>query len=174
MENVDEGDSLAKKDEIGSIQAKRFELLRDKFIYNPDDFKHIGGGPPQINGKIVQLRPTPMVFKPPKPDQRLKPLHAKEPKFVPYEPYKGAVMPMVPHEKVVVRKKKVKKESVSSLFDTKPQGTSTEPTISTENTHLESNHALVKTNERLQKELEKSQKENQHLENQLKFQIQVR
>lgn len=173
MENVDAGDSLVKKSEIGSIPAQTFELLRDKFIYNPDDFKHIGGGPPKINGKIIQLRPTPIVFKSPKPDQHLKTLHPKEPKFVPYEPYKGAVMPMVPYEKVMARRKKVKKQSVSSLLETKQEGTSNLQTIQVENTNSESNDKLIKTNERLEKELEKSQKENQHLENQLKFQIQV-
>lgn len=170
MENVEENYSFEIKKENGTV--KKQEYLRDRFIYNPEDFKNGSSKPPTLTGRIIQLRPAPIVLKTPKTDQKFHMLHGKEPKFVPYEPYKGAVNPMVPHEKII-RRKKTKKMSLPSL---------TEPTLeenkvknlSLEDLPIKTSQAALQNNEKIEKELERLQKENVQLENQLKFQVQVK
>ncbi|XP_046673009.1 golgin-45 isoform X2 [Homalodisca vitripennis] len=179
MENTDEHDKDCSNIE-NNITAEtilgqqcKSELLRDKFIYDPENFKISVTKPPKITGKIIQLRPAPITVKTSKLDQNYNSLHSKEPKFVPYEPYKGAVNPIIPHEKIV-RKKKQKKQSTCSLPEKKPEESKcTETTLAEISSNpLDQSSDCVK-NDKFEKELERLQKENQQLENQLKFQIQV-
>lgn len=172
MENVGENYSFEIKKENPNDAVKKQEFLRDRFIYNPEDFKNGLSKPPTMTGRIIRLRPAPIVFKAPKADQKFHMLNGKEPKFVPYEPYKGAVNPMVPHEKII-RRKKAKNTSITSLAEPTEEETNSK-TLSLEDLSIKTNQAVLQNNEKLLKELERLQKENQQLENQLKFQVQVK
>lgn len=172
MENVGENYSFETKKQIQNDAVKKQEFLRDRFIYNPEELKNGLSKPPTMTGRIIQLRPAPIVVKAPKTDQKFQMLHGKEPKFVPYEPYKGAVNPMVPHEKII-RRRKTKNTSVTSLAEPTLEETKVK-TLSLEDLSIKTNQAVLQNNEKLQKELERLQKENQQLEHQLKFQVQVK
>ncbi|XP_054268106.1 golgin-45-like [Macrosteles quadrilineatus] len=173
-----EGDGMENTDEPTSSEisidkkttVKKAECLRDKLIYIPEDFQNFMPQPPKITGKIVQLRPAPIIVKPPKHDQNAMKLHGKEPKFVPYEPYKCAVNPMVPQEKKI-HKKKSKKMSTGSL-PVLEQNLETD-CLQTVDSCVQSTHLLESNNEQYEKEIDRLRKENVQLENQLKFQIQV-
>lgn len=106
----------------------------------------------------------------------------KEPKFVPYEPYKGAVEPIIPRKKIIKREcvQKPSKNNVdihdlvnhisevriSELNKAKLQAIqSDEPVISRK--QWESEKKAYET------DIKNLRETNAHLENQIKFQVQV-
>ncbi|XP_046396327.1 golgin-45 [Ischnura elegans] len=96
--------------------------LIDQLIYRPEEHKSsYTSPPPDIGVEKISLIPH-TVFKPKKEKIFIGNLKGREPKFVPYEPYKGAVNPIVPPEKKRVKNKcgggtvaSRKSSSVSSL-----------------------------------------------------------
>lgn len=172
MEQADENCVSENNKTEGKNYSQKLESLRDKFIYNPEDFKNTTLKPPNISGRIVQLRPAPITVKAPKHEGQLRSLQTKEPKFVPYEPYKGAVIPMAPLEKNI-KKKKTKKMSASSIPEERSEEKKAEQECSLDLSLVDSYQLNNSRDEGLEQELDRLKKENQQLENQLKFQIQV-
>lgn len=87
----------------------------------------------------------------------------KEPKFVPYEPYKAAVRPIIPKPKESSKRKKlieIHRQRTASL--------SSEPkSVDKSISHVEEDYS------KLEEENKKLRMENQELENQLTLQVQV-
>lgn len=174
MEQADDNYISENNKAIGKDQIQKIESLRDKFIYNPEDYNSSTLKPPIISGRIIQLRPAPIIVRASKHESHSRSLQAKEPKFVPYEPYKGAVNPLIPLEKNS-NKKKTKTISLVSLPEAhkKSEEKNTYQECLSVSPPEECNQPMNLSDENIQKELERLRKENQQLENQLKFQIQV-
>lgn len=71
--------------------------LRDTLIYHPTNLSHSSCPPVTPTGTIVNLIPRHATRS--QKDKLLSTLKCKEPKFVPYEPYKAAVNPIIPYQK---------------------------------------------------------------------------
>lgn len=149
--------------------------LNDTIIYYPKNLKSSVLTPPVIpTGTIVNLTPK-NITAPKGKRQILNSLKTKEPKFVPYEPYKAAVNPIVPLEK---------KNKKHSKWDTNINVAATD--VAKLKIH-DANVDKDRINEKVQKEesnwdeekkiyeseIKKLKEENSQLENQLKFQAQV-
>jgi hypothetical protein len=172
MENVTEikNDSLPVKRDKNS--------LGDKLIYRPPDFKQFTPTPPVITGKIVNLVPKNVTQT--KKDKILSGnLKAKEPKFVPYEPYKAAVKPIIPYEK---KGKPGERKISHKSVDLKIVVTNV-PDVQDDTTECEKNSrktedevltdVALQERKALEDEIKTLKEENGQLESQLKFQAQV-
>ncbi|KAK2587746.1 hypothetical protein KPH14_003854 [Odynerus spinipes] len=149
--------------------------LVDTLIYHPTNLKQSGLMPSITpTGTIVNLTPKNITATKGK-QQILHSLKTKEPKFVPYEPYKAAVNPIVPIEK---KNKKHAKWDVninvaaSDVAKLKISDTSVDKERSNDKIKKEE---FVWDNEKkiYETEIQKLKEENSQLENQLKFQAQV-
>lgn len=156
------------------------QKLRDQFIYRPEDLKKSSLLPPVITGKLVHLVPKNMTLAK-KEGTLLSSFNAREPKFVPYEPYKAAVKPIIPYEKL--RKKKKNKLSTSITSETRSNpdeeqsksrsisvcSVTTKPDFNTkaENISYQEECSV------LELKLKDLKAENEQLESQLKYQAQV-
>lgn len=162
-------------DKIETKQNK--SRLGDTLIYHPTNLKQSGSTPPVIpTGTIVNLVPK-NIGNINQEKRILHPLKLKEPKFVPYEPYKAAVNPIIPFEK---KNKKLSKKqpsmnlTVAQITAMKISETDTKvkkPIKESErkvSEHEWSNEKLM-----YESEIHKLKEENSQLENQLKFQAQV-
>lgn len=168
MENV-----TAEKIEIKQTKSRLGETL----IYHPTDLKQLSSIPPVTpNGPIVNLKPK-YVTNVKDEKHILNSLKLKEPKFIPYEPYKAAVNPIIPYEK---KNKKLQKNNVNvnmtvaqvaamKLHETKVL--CNELKIMDENNCI--GNEWLKEKEAYEAEIQKLKEENSQLENQLKFQAQV-
>ncbi|KAG9428079.1 golgin-45 [Apis mellifera carnica] len=168
MENV-----TAEKIEIKQTKSRLGETL----IYHPTDLKQLSSIPPVTpNGPIVNLKPK-YVTNVKDEKHILNSLKLKEPKFIPYEPYKAAVNPIIPYEK---KNKKLQKNNVNvnmtvaqvaamKLHETKVL--CNELKIMDENNCI--GNEWLKEKETYEAEIQKLKEENSQLENQLKFQAQV-
>lgn len=179
MDNIlrTDGDGMEKMThDVSEISKKggtiQNLLLRDKFIYNHDNFRTTALKPPNISGELVQIRPVPFIEKGSKHDVPLQSSQGKEPKFVPYEPYKGAVKPMVPFDNIP--KQKTKLTFISTLPKPKSEVKTSDQDGFLDNIAVQPQQQHTHLSDSTLKELERLQKENQQLENQLKFQIQVK
>ncbi|PBC28000.1 Golgin-45 [Apis cerana cerana] len=168
MENV-----TAEKIEIKQTKCRLGETL----IYHPTDLKQLSSIPPVTpNGPIVNLKPK-YVTNVKDEKHILNSLKLKEPKFIPYEPYKAAVNPIIPYEK---KNKKLQKSNVNvnmtvaqvaamKLHETK--------VLCNELKMIDENNCIgnewLKEKEEYEAEIQKLKEENSQLENQLKFQAQV-
>ncbi|XP_016915981.2 golgin-45 isoform X1 [Apis cerana] len=168
MENV-----TAEKIEIKQTKCRLGETL----IYHPTDLKQLSSIPPVTpNGPIVNLKPK-YVTNVKDEKHILNSLKLKEPKFIPYEPYKAAVNPIIPYEK---KNKKLQKSNVNvnmtvaqvvamKLHETK--------VLCNELKIIDENNCIgnewLKEKEEYEAEIQKLKEENSQLENQLKFQAQV-
>ncbi|XP_008202932.1 golgin-45 isoform X2 [Nasonia vitripennis] len=126
--------------------------LGEALIYHPTNLKQQKSTPPVTpTGQIV-----------------------KEPKFVPYEPYKAAVNPIVPYKK---KKKKAPKNNldinvmVTQLANLKTEETKKKSQSDDKPITVESEVDSLK--KQYEAEIQKLKEENSQLENQLKFQAQV-
>jgi hypothetical protein len=152
--------------------------LGDQLIYRPPDFKHFTPAPPVITGKIVNLVPKNVTHT--KKDKiLLGNLKGKEPKFVPYEPYKAAVKPIIPYEKKgKPGERKISQKSV----DLKIMVTNV-PDVQDDTTKCEENSretadkgqidVALQERKAMEDEIKTLKEENGQLESQLKFQAQV-
>lgn len=167
MENA-----MTDKTEIKQSRSR----LGDTLIYHPTNLKQLGSTAPVTPiGTIVNL--VPKNISNTKPEKHiLHSLKSKEPKFVPYEPYKAAVNPIVPFEKKnkkLPRKKSNLNATVAQIAAMKIQDNdarlrdcakeSKEKTLIDENNEKKMYEA----------EIRKLKEENSQLETQLKFQAQV-
>lgn len=159
-------------------ESKQVKLrLGDSLIYHPKNLKQLDSIPPVMpTGMVVNLVPK-NITDSKKERHILNSLKLKEPKFVPYEPYKAAVNPIVPYEK---KTKKPRDKSidinvaVSKISDLKI----TKHDIDAQDNAIESKKSIpncIWDTERkaYEAEIYKLKEENSQLENQLKFQAQV-
>lgn len=168
MENV-----VAQKTETKQTKCR----LGDALIYHPTNLKQLSSIPPVMpNGPIINLVPKYVINL---KDEKhvLNSLKSKEPKFVPYEPYKAAVNPIIPYNK---KTRKLQKNSlnmnvtVSGVAAMKIHETDVSPIDikkSDEDKVVESE--WLKEKKVYEAEIQKLKEENSQLENQLKFQAQV-
>ncbi|XP_063227348.1 golgin-45 [Bacillus rossius redtenbacheri] len=138
-------------------------LLGDTLIYRPDDTRY-SPAPPVVTGKVVHLVPQSRNRR-----RILDGLKLKEPKFVPYEPYKAAVTPLVPLDRKgrAERKRSGLAASLASLS----LRAASEPGVETGPPGVDGE--LEEEKKALQTELNTLKEENSQLESQLKFQAQV-
>lgn len=122
-------------------------------------------------GAVVKL--TPQTVNKKKKDV-LAHLKNKEPKFVPYEPYKAAVKPIVPNQKSTFLKVRKTSKNLPVIFNSKNK--STEGNAMNDKEAKEEKECEInweKKAKSLEGEVQTLKEENQQLENQLKFQVQV-
>lgn len=169
MENV-----TADKVEIKQSRSRLGETL----IYHPTNLKQLGSTAPVTpTGTIVNL--VPKSISNVKQDRRiLHSLKSKEPKFVPYEPYKAAVNPIVPLEKK--SKKFPRNESNMNAAIAKVAAMKIQDTGARVKDCVKENEEKMSEDEwsnekrAYETEIRKLKEENNQLETQLKFQAQVR
>lgn len=167
MENV-------TADKIESKQSR--SRLGDTLIYHPTNLKQLRSTPPVTpTGTIVNL--VPKNIDNIKQEKRiLHSLKSKEPKFVPYEPYKAAVNPIVPFEK---KKKLSKNESRMNATITQIAAMKIQNNDMRLKDCAKENKEKILENEwdsekqMYEAEIRKLKEENSQLETQLKFQAQV-
>ncbi|XP_047347429.1 golgin-45 [Vespa velutina] len=166
MENVVMNENEAKQSKC---------RLNDSLIYYPKNLKQsVSTGPVIPTGTIVNLIPKNITATKGK-RQILNSLKTKEPKFVPYEPYKAAVNPIVPAEK---KNKKHSKwdtninVAVTDVAKLKINDTNVEKERNNEKDKKEESN-WDKEKKIYESEIQKLKEENSQLENQLKFQAQV-
>lgn len=151
--------------------------LGDTLIYHPTNLKQLGSTAPVTpTGTIVKL--VPKNISSAKQEKRiLHSLKLKEPKFVPYEPYKAAVNPIVPLKKK--NKKLPRKESnvnstVAQIAAMKIQDSDARAKDCAEESREKSwENEWKSEKEAYEAEIRKLKEENSQLETQLKFQAQV-
>ncbi|OAD53661.1 Golgin-45, partial [Eufriesea mexicana] len=167
MENV-----MTEKVEIKQTKCRLGETL----IYHPTNLKQLSLIPPVTpNGPIVNLIPR-HVSNVKDEKHILNSLKSKEPKFIPYEPYKAAVNPIIPYEK---KNKKLQRSNLNvnttvsqvaamKLHETKIPCNDVK---TLDDKCFESE--WLKEKKEYETEIKKLKEENSQLENQLKFQAQV-
>ncbi|XP_059483905.1 golgin-45 [Neocloeon triangulifer] len=145
--------------------AKRLSAVCIKpLLPPPEDLSKLSFSPVKPVGEIVHL--TPHLARVParqNSDASFKSLQGREPKFVPYEPYKGAVHPMVMRKSQKKLKRQASTESVSTTTSLDPK----------ENFPQESPIVLSRGETELRAQLARAGDEIQSLEAQLRFQEQV-
>lgn len=171
-----ENEAEVKNDSVSVKRDKN--SLGSQLIYRAPDFKHFTPTPPVITGKLVSLVPK-NITQPKKDKAVLGSLKGKEPKFVPYEPYKAAVKPIIPYEK---KGKPGDRKTSQKSLDMKIMVTNMPDAPDGITRNEESNkdagdgdHADVALQERkaMENEIKTLKEENGQLESQLKFQAQV-
>lgn len=157
--------------EISKYSLGKTPNLRDQLIYRPTDLKISSTQPPVIQGKIVELVPKNINHARKENKLTLSAMSAREPKFVPYEPYKAAVKPIIPKGKTKVKKKvKISDPCLPEIKTNLLEGTSKltiESETSSNNSEWEAERSI------LDEELKQLRQDNEQLESQLKFQAQV-
>lgn len=169
-----QGDGMenATADKVEIKQSRLGETL----IYHPTNLKQLGSTAPVTPiGTIVNLVPKNVSNV--KQDRRiLHSLKSKEPKFVPYEPYKAAVNPIVPLEKK--SKKFLRNESSMNTAIAKVAKMKIQDTGARAKDCVKENEKILEDEWNGEKkayeaEIRKLKEENNQLETQLKFQAQV-
>lgn len=167
MENV-----TADKVEIKQSRSRLGETL----IYHPTNLKQLGSTAPVTpTGTIVNLVPK-NISNVKQGRHILHSLKSKEPKFVPYEPYKAAVNPIVPLEKK--NKKFLRSESSMNATIAQVAAMKIQDTGTTVKDCVKENEKILEDEWNSEKrayeaEIRKLKEENNQLETQLKFQAQV-
>ena len=152
--------------------------LGNQLIYRAPDFKHFTPTPPVITGKIVNLVPK-NVTQTKKDKILLGTLKGKEPKFVPYEPYKAAVKPIIPYEKKgkpgerKLSQKPVDLKLMPTDVSSVQDGTKKHEESSKETADEGQNDVALQERKAMEDEIKTLKEENGQLESQLKFQAQV-
>lgn len=106
-----------EKEELSKLDSSKIEEkvpLRDQLIYRPVDLRECSLPPTPITGKVVNLVPK-LVNR--KNSSSFNVKFAKEPKFVPYEPYKAATNPIVGNKTVKKRVIKLVNDTNSNVED---------------------------------------------------------
>jgi len=163
---------------VDKLETKRSRnRLGDTLIYHPTNLKQLGSTTPVTpTGTIVNL--VPKNISNVKQERRiLHTLKSKEPKFVPYEPYKAAVNPIVPFEK---KNKKLSRNetsmnaaTVAQLAALKIQDNNTRTTDCVGGKEEKLSEEWNNEKRMYEAEVRKLKEENSQLETQLKFQAQV-
>lgn len=176
-----QGDGMENEAEVKSetVRVKRDKnSLGNQLIYRAPDFKHFTPAPPVITGKIVNLVPKNMTQT--KKDKiLLGNLKGKEPKFVPYEPYKAAVKPIIPYEKKgkpgerKLSQKSVDLKLMVTNVSSVQDGTAKHEENSKETADEGQIDVALQERKAMENEIKTLKEENGQLESQLKFQVQV-
>jgi hypothetical protein len=176
-----QGDGMENEAEVKNeaVHVKREKnSLGNQLIYRPPDFKHFTPTPPVITGKIVNLVPK-NVTQSKKDKILLGNLKGKEPKFVPYEPYKAAVKPIIPYEK---KEKPGERKLSQKSLDLKlvvtnvasiQDGTTKHEDSSKQTADEGQIDVVLQERKAMEDEIKTLKEENGQLESQLKFQAQV-
>ncbi|KAL6255021.1 hypothetical protein P5V15_013355 [Pogonomyrmex californicus] len=150
--------------------------LGNTLIYHPTNLKQLGSTAPVIPiGTIVNLVPK-NINNVKQEKCILHSLKSKEPKFVPYEPYKAAVNPIVPFEKK--NKKLPRTESNMNAMVAQVVAMKVQDDARLKD-HMKENKKKILVDEwniekrMYEAEIRKLKEENNQLETQLKFQAQV-
>ncbi|XP_071451259.1 golgin-45 isoform X1 [Hetaerina americana] len=167
--------------------------LFDKLIYRPEEHKSSYTSPPSDIG-VEKISLTPHnICKPKKEKIFIGSLKGREPKFVPYEPYKGAVKPIVPPEKKRVKKTcggvkvRSRKSSLLSNHCNEPSQLSSKSRVTEEDNQVENesilegsllsegvcNDVWEEERKKMNDQITQLKDERDQLEAQLKFQAQV-
>ncbi|XP_052866309.1 uncharacterized protein LOC128272524 [Anopheles cruzii] len=146
-------------------------------IYRPTELTASGRASlPAVvpRGKVFNLVPR-LVSHGGQPKPVSSSLHSKEPKFVPFEPYKGAVTPIIPGKNCIpgggTRVKLSNRNNLDLSVLVSQMSTMTDKELRPGSAALPRDDDGDKT--RYEKELEKLRKERDYLQGQLKFQAQV-
>ncbi|GLV40257.1 uncharacterized protein CBL_07147 [Carabus blaptoides fortunei] len=171
MENTTQAETSTKTKISKSI-------LGDKLIYRPSDHSSCLLRPIIPTGKVIHLVPKYVPKKKKTPIYLTKP---KDPKFVPYEPYKAATDPIIPRKVQLKREpQKVSKNNVDihdlvcqmselatvELNKAKKEALQNDETLITKKQWETEKH-------KFETDIKNLRETNTHLENQLKFQAQV-
>ena len=161
---------------IEKIESKENKIrLENTLIYHPLNFKQVNSKPPFTpSGTVISLIPKSTTYAK-KEKYILDSLKLKEPKFVPYEPYKAAVTPIIPFEKKY-------KRSLKNNVDIDTMVSHSVPLIADSQVkiiELDKNSNSFQEEDYFDKnlyetEIQNLKEKNCQLENQLKFQTQVR
>ncbi|XP_058795345.1 golgin-45 [Phymastichus coffea] len=146
--------------------------LGEALIYHPTNLKQNSTPPVTPTGQIVNLVPK-TITQIKKEKHILHSLKTKEPKFIPYEPYKAAVNPIVPFEK---KKRRSKNNLDINVMVSQLAHLKTEESIKDkqkEHTSIHVDSEVENLKKQYEAEIHKLKDENCQLENQLKFQAQV-
>ncbi|XP_015584712.1 golgin-45 [Cephus cinctus] len=169
MENVE-------TDKVEIKQAK--VRLGDTLIYHPMNLKQFNSTPPVApTGTIVNITPK-CVMQVKKEKHILSSLKSKEPKFIPYEPYKAAVNPIVPYEK---KQRKSSRNNLDinvmvsqmAMLKTDEVGAKFNKEVEKEERDDKCSNEWIQQKKAYETEIQKLKEENTQLESQLKFQAQV-
>ncbi|KOC70676.1 Golgin-45 [Habropoda laboriosa] len=168
MENV-----TAEKTEIKQTKCRLGETL----IYHPMNLKLLSSIPPVTpNGPIVNLVPK-QVTNVKDEKHILNSLKSKEPKFIPYEPYKAAVNPIIPYEK---KNRKLQKSNLNvnvTVSQVAAVKIHEKEVTSNDVKKLDGDKCVengwLKEKKAYEAEIQKLKEENSQIEHQLKFQAQV-
>jgi len=161
-----------------TVRVKRDKnSLGNQLIYRAPDFKHFTPTPPVITGKIVNLIPK-NVTQTKKDKILLGNLKGKEPKFVPYEPYKAAVKPIIPYEKKgKPGERKLSQKSVDLKLVVTNVSSVKDGTAKHESGKETADEGQIdvalQERKTMEDEIKTLKEENGQLESQLKFQVQV-
>ncbi|XP_008546794.1 golgin-45 [Microplitis demolitor] len=174
-----QGDGMENVSNISSdtdkISGKKINL-RDKLIYHPSNLKQQSSCPPVTpTGTVVRLIPKNVTHT--KKEKLLSSLKkSKEPKFVPYEPYKAAVNPIVPDERKFIRGSRNNLDINEMVAQMALHKSIELKKNNNENANNKEDRELKQwefDKKAYELELQKLREENIQLENQLKFQAQV-
>lgn len=154
--------------------------LGDTLIYHPTNLKQLRSTPPVTpTGTIVKL--VPKNISNVKQEKRiLHSLKLKEPKFVPYEPYKAAVNPIVPIERKGKKSSSTKQPCMNTTIAQIAAMKIQEADAKLKRNSVKENDGTVledgwsSEKRAYEAEICKLKEENNQLETQLKFQAQVR
>ncbi|XP_043478603.1 golgin-45 isoform X2 [Leptopilina heterotoma] len=165
-----QGDGMEFID-VDKLETNKGNKIRlgDSLIYHPTNFKQLNSKPPITpSGTVVNLIPKSTTHIK-KEKYVLSSLKSKEPKFVPYEPYKAAVNPIIPYEK---KGKKQSKHNADINTMISQLAIKTNDKKIDEKSKSE---IVIDNSDRkeYESEIKKLKEENSQLENQLKFQTQV-
>lgn len=168
------GDGMENK-AMETIEKPLKIKLGEALIYRPINLKQQTLTPTTPSGQIVNL--TPKKTNNIKKEKHI--LHTtkiKEPKFVPYEPYKAAVNPIVPFEKKKKKKISSRNNLDINVMVTQLAQLKTEEIIDNKlvnENQIETIDEIGILKKQYDEEIQKLKEENSQLENQLKFQAQV-
>ncbi|XP_034250204.1 golgin-45 isoform X2 [Thrips palmi] len=194
MEN--DVESLTKSEtQPGTSSKPSKKSLVDDFLYRPADVSQRSLPPPVLPGRMVSLTSNNIIHLK-KDKHNTIGFKSKEPKFVPYEPYKAAVNPIVPiprHKgsmralmtstaachKSSIKEDKIRKESIKSSVSTEPEqskeGGECKPASQSRDEAVSSDSSNEWKQEKklMEAEIQQLKDDNCQLEIQLKFQTQV-
>lgn len=162
------------ENEISGEAKKTKAKLFDKLIYRPTDNSSSYLRPVIPKGRIINLVPRYVPQQKKKAKFLTKP---KEPKFVPYEPYKAAIKPIISRKKVEKPKSK-NNVDIQDLVSQMSLITQAEMKLVGKEALKNDEPIMTKSQwesekQKFENDIKNLRETNMHLENQLKFQAQV-
>lgn len=160
------GDGMESNENVNENKTTRPET---KAIVSSNSKKSI------VTGRLVQLYPTKIIT----PEKKNSHIYSKNPKFVPYEPYPGAVKPITPKLLLKGTKKSKNHMDINKLINQMSQMNTNINEFKPRNKLIscsekfEGDSSKLTVDKEMQKKLDELTKENESLKEQLKQQAQV-